>query len=534
MKSKMKVVVGEPGSGKSTLLIEKAIKLARSGHEVFITAPSHKAKERLIEGFKQRLDYNVPGDQKILTQLLRSTHVTIKNYHGEIDILLDEVSMLDMTSFYALLYQFVASGAEHHITAYGDIEQLLSVKDVSVLETLLRANERRFPAVKRGFWSWVKSDCYIGIEPGALDVPESWGNALKSIEIEALTENYRLRQFGDGTITNYGDEFYSELFNNYVSQDYTNALAECVEDDWLILAPTYDRGDEANTIIRKHYGNQKYKKLAPFVRKKDNKKEVYLNPDCVHFETLRKRFGFIKPFNENLKRKNFDVTCFLTVHSVQGGQAPSIALFLGDTPISSDRKFYSRNMLYTAMTRGGNWKLLGNKGDFALMATIDPEDPKTITNNMCNSEALVDTMQTLIELRDVHILNVDEVYNLFLENYAKLTEKIVHENIAKPYSLKQVMRAFSSDGNWNTKLPLKYGAMYFKWAKKSRAEGNAKGGKNSRGRGKNQQLVNSFSEEKKKQMLIDIRDRNIKAEAFKKIYGLTKKQAGRLKKEVIA
>ena len=60
----MKVYVGEPGTGKSTALIDKALKLVKGGHDVFIATPSLKAKERLIVEVKQRLNYNPESDKK--------------------------------------------------------------------------------------------------------------------------------------------------------------------------------------------------------------------------------------------------------------------------------------------------------------------------------------------------------------------------------------------------------------------------------------------------------------------------------------
>lgn len=490
-KAVMKVIVGEPGTGKSYRLIKKAIEIVRSGHEVFISVPSNKAKERLVNGIKAELNYDISNDRKIMYELLRSTHITLKNYHWETTILIDEVSMETLTDFYALLYKTLPDQVQHKIYAYGDIKQLPSIKDKGTLETLLRENETYFPAVKESFWSWVASDCYIGIKNGEIEVPEVWTWAINSVEIEALTENYRLKKFSDGSITSYGDEFYNELLNDYVSQDYENELIKCIEDDWLVLAPTYDRGDEANIILSKHYGQQ-YKKLAPFVRSKKDKKEVYLNPDCKHFEKLQKQFNFIKPFNENLKRENFYVTCFITVHSVQGGEVPNVALFLGDKTIDGNREFYSRNMLYTAMTRGGNWKLLGNKNDFAMMKTIDPEDPRVITSNVCNSEALSEVMGILKDLGSENILLNNEIYNLFLERYNYWSEKNMG-SVTAPYTMNKIMKAFNPKNEVAKKLPIAYKLMYNNWAKEQQKTGRARGGKNSTGKGKTQQTLIELS-----------------------------------------
>lgn len=66
MKADLNVIVGEPGTGKNTVLINKALKLVKNGHDVFIVTPSDKAKQRLIVEIKQRLNYNLESDKKIL------------------------------------------------------------------------------------------------------------------------------------------------------------------------------------------------------------------------------------------------------------------------------------------------------------------------------------------------------------------------------------------------------------------------------------------------------------------------------------
>ncbi|KPD33482.1 hypothetical protein AN404_06855 [Pediococcus acidilactici] len=69
-KADMKVYVGEPGTGKSTALIDKALKLVKNGHDVFIVTPSEKSKERLIVEIKQRLNYNLESDKKYYSNCL--------------------------------------------------------------------------------------------------------------------------------------------------------------------------------------------------------------------------------------------------------------------------------------------------------------------------------------------------------------------------------------------------------------------------------------------------------------------------------
>ena len=76
---------------------------------------------------------------------------------------------------------------------------------------------------------------------GKLAIPKLWKQAIKSIEIEALTTN-QVRENGRWQYhVSFSDDFYNELFNYHTSTDYENELVECIEDDYLILAPTYAR-----------------------------------------------------------------------------------------------------------------------------------------------------------------------------------------------------------------------------------------------------------------------------------------------------
>lgn len=108
-------------------------------------------------------------------------------------------------------------------------------------------------------------------------------------------------------------------------------------------------------------------------------------------------------------------------------------------------------MLYTALTRAGsNWLLLGNKTDFALMRSIDPEDPKTINNSICNSEALASTMQTIVDLGSSHILTPEEVYSLFLDNFHGLAKRLIRQNspMQRHVSCKSLEQKVLGTGNW--------------------------------------------------------------------------------------
>lgn len=214
------------------------------------------------------------------------------------------------------------------------------------------------------------------------------------------------------------------------------------------------------------------------------------------------------------------MTSFISIHSVQGGEVANVCLFLGDDPVDNTRKFYNRNMLYTALTRAGsNWLLLGNKTDFALMRSIDPEDPKAINNSICNSEALASTMQTIVDLGSSHILTPEEVYSLFLDNFHRLAKKV--NTTEQPYSEARVMQEFRTESPWYWKLANDYGCFHFSWVQKKRKDG----GYNSKGKGKNQKKFLALSPEEKEQFKADKSSRKVSKDKFYADWGMTKAQA---------
>ena len=95
------------------------------------------------------------------------------------------------------------------------------------------------------------------------------------------------------------------------------------------------------------------------------------------------------------------------------------------------------------------------------MRSIDPEDPKTINNSICNSEALASTMQTIVDLGSSHILTPGEVYSLFLDNFHGLAKKA--NTTEQPYTEARVMQEFRTESPWYWQLANDYGCFHLSW-----------------------------------------------------------------------
>ncbi|MCV3330464.1 hypothetical protein NUU59_09130, partial [Pediococcus pentosaceus] len=218
-------------------------------------------------------------------------------------------------------------------------------------------------------------------------------------------------------------------------------------------------------------------------------------------------------------------------HSVQGGQVSKVCVYLGEEPIRSQhREHYNKNLLYTAVTRAGKcWRLLGERGQFEQMRNINPQDPKIISNNICNSEALETTMNTVIEMNDKK-LSYEEVYELFKKNYEYYASKVEYE-VAEPYKQKTIINCFREDihNKWFAKLPSVYNGYYFTFVKQELERGNALGG-SKRNKGKNQKKYLALSPKEKQQFKADKSSRKVSQVEFQDRWGMSKNSAKKVLK----
>ncbi len=135
LNNRISVITGGPGTGKTTL-VKAILQICRKNNlKVALCAPTGRAAKRLAEATGENattihrlLEYN-PGKEGFGRTQKRPLNFNV--------IIVDEVSMLDISLFYHLLS---AIRSESMLVLVGDVDQLPSVGPGNVLKDLIESN----------------------------------------------------------------------------------------------------------------------------------------------------------------------------------------------------------------------------------------------------------------------------------------------------------------------------------------------------------------------------------------------------------
>lgn len=357
--TKMKIIAGEPGTGKTTRLIQDGVDEILALRTVSIIVPTHSARQTIVDKIDDMMMSELNDMRRNALMKLKYNVNVLYGYAGEQTILIDEISMISVPVLFNLLYRTLdVEGAK--IIGYGDIKQLPVIKGNSIIEELLRNN------LTIDVWEWVK-EAYNNVEQDKLVAPKVWKLA-SDVKFEILLKNYRLQSEG---YTGYTQEYIQDVINDAMydeDSDYADVINTAVLDNILIITPSHSRGNEVNDALIEHYGREYFEKVAPFVKEVSGTK-VFLNPDNEHYESLKSAFGFVKEVPDSLSSQKYEHTAYIVVNVAQGATVDNTLYYLGNKPIKERANgFYTRNNLYTAITRSRNNALLvGYKKSFEKM-----------------------------------------------------------------------------------------------------------------------------------------------------------------------
>lgn len=446
--TKLRVVAGSAGNGKTTKLIEQAINASLQRKSVYIMTPTHTAKSNIKNGLNQKLEEeyrHVPSNSlriKMLQELVFKVHVGMNSYRGQEVVLIDEMSMVDMTTLKALLWD-MKNITDAEITAYGDVKQLPVINGNSFAEVLFKNN------VNGDFWKWAK-DAYDE-DMITLIAPESWELDDDNVELEVLSQNYRLNKIG---FEGYDEEYITALFDNTIDysdnedKDYESVIATSVDEYNLIMTPTYRRGDEVNAYVKSFFG-ERAKEVFPFIKIIGDKK-VYLNPDHHDMEALKNAFNFMNEIPEDFDMDKSELTAYIVVNVAQGATVDNAVYYMGDKSIPDGKvqSFYSYNRLFTAITRSRNLtQLVGNKYEIARQLNLFPQSAQDRLEYRHAKETVTLLFEHLYQLRKE--LTKEEVYELYIKLFnEELPDTDTRHQlqtfdvISTPYSVERLMLAF--------------------------------------------------------------------------------------------
>lgn len=513
------VLAGQPGTGKTYELVKRAVDDLVAYHSVWVVTPTHSSREAIRAIIDQQLSSEtITACQEALKKLRYSIGVRT-GYSGETRIYLDEASMFPLNALMALFYQSEAVD-DVHITLVGDLKQLPAIKSSSVMEVLVSNN------IDMDIWEWTKQAYeVIGFE--TMEAPASWRIGTP-IEFEALLDNYRLQELG---FIGYNEDYLNHVVANTIDRsadtnqgeaDYSDVILEALYDYRLIIAPTHARGKIVDDYVATKYGDGAISEF-PFVR--DNKsKKVYHNPKHKDLERLEREFPFIPVVGYGVSPEDLSLTAYSSVDSAQGITTNrGVLFFMGDKPIPSGKTqhHYSRNQLYTAITRGkGEAQLVGRKASFERMLSILPQSSQERLHYV-KAERAVGELFKLLEKQKTE-QTFGYIYDLYKRVFAstdlgKMTAEVVNSNVSSdiytPDRLRLAFKAYDDDKAGSLGRPKYRELLYTTYISETR--GNSK-----RGTGKVQKHLSSLTPDKLAQIKEDVNA--LSQSVFKNTYGLSK------------
>lgn len=525
--------LGEAGSGKSYTIADvmksDAENIETLGLRVLV--PTHSAKRNLIKTVE-----NVSNNAKMTQALSKEIQVLAyqkKDYDEFSTIVFDEIGMFSSKDFHAVLNQLKNQNAPVDIVMFGDPTQLQPPKGQSVIQTIIEYNYN-----PENWLEWLSEHPYDDEAWDNLLLPVQYGHGDRTtIKVVKHFKNYRFSK--SGKLANYTGYSDTNFLNDLISSAYeighdgildegtrqqTNKMYQAevakaiVEYKTPVIVPTNDLIKQINESMKTYClaNGLDYESETMFVHlNSSNASEIHLNPEYKDLEWLQEEFAFpVAQVGDDYEYRNA-----MTTHSVQGQTFESVAYYIGALELPVNNKdFYSFNQFYTAISRAKKYfYLFGEKKTFKEMLTIFP---KPVKNNPTDTSASMKATISLVnDLQNQTIVNLfytpSNIYDLFIQKYNSLPNKSVNSKLYSQYEVIQYFDGYEADG----------GRDYKYLVSENISEWRVNGGKNSKGKGKVQKMLEGFTEAELEEFKSAASDRKINQDDFKIKYGITKRSA---------
>ncbi len=367
VRSGLLVITGGPGTGKTTTINTIIRYFESEGMDICLAAPTGRAAKRMSEttGYEAKTIHRmleISGGREDVSGFERNEQNPL-----ETDvIILDEVSMVDITLMYALLKAVVVGT---RLILVGDVNQLPSVGPGRVLQDIIEAHACNVVRLNRIFRQASKSDIVVNAhkinrgEEVALDnksmdfffLKRTDANVIISICIQLVREKLpgfvQADPFDIQVLTPMRKGLLGVERLNGILQEYLNPPApDKAEKEHGGV--TFRVGDkvmqtknnyQAEWEIRNRYGIPMEKGLGVFNGDMGIVREInsFAETLSVEFEegkTVEYSFGQLEELEHAYA---------ITIHKSQGSEYPAVVIPLLDGP----RMLMNRNLLYTAVTR---------------------------------------------------------------------------------------------------------------------------------------------------------------------------------------
>ncbi|MEG1945658.1 MAG: ATP-dependent RecD-like DNA helicase [Lachnospiraceae bacterium] len=378
------IITGGPGTGKTTTINSIIRYFEMEGMDIFLAAPTGRAAKRMSEttGFEARTIHRMLE----LSGGMEGNAGFVRNEQNPLEtdvIIIDEMSMVDITLLYALL-KAVTAGTR--LILVGDVNQLPSVGPGSVLKDMI--DSKQFPVVclTKIFRQAAQSDIIVNahkinrgeeilLDNKSMDfffLKRYDANVIISVLIQLIQQ--KLPKFVDAT--SYDIQVLTPMRKGLLGVERLNGILQ----QYLNPPDNKKQEKEQGTIvfregdkimqtknnyqleweIRSKYGLAIDKGMGVF-----NGDMGIIHTINTFRETMTIEFDEHKVVEYSFKQLDeLELAYAITIHKSQGSEYPAVVIPLLNGP----RMLMNRNLLYTAVTRAKKCvTLVGNDATFQEM-----------------------------------------------------------------------------------------------------------------------------------------------------------------------
>lgn len=369
------VLTGGPGTGKTTTIRAMISYFVGEGYDIFLAAPTGRAAKRMSEttGYEAKTIHRMLEVNGAMSEAEESAKqiggMFERNESNPLEadvIIIDEMSMVDITLLYALLK---AVGAGTRLILVGDVNQLPSVGPGNVLRDIIASGCFPVVTLQKIFRQASQSDIVVNahkINDGehiALDNKSKDFFLLKRYDADVIINvmlqlvKQKMPRYVDATsydiqvLTPTRKGLLGVERLNTILQQYLNPPAK-QKKEHQVGDRIFREGDKVMQIrnnyqleweIRSRYGLAIDKGLGVFNGDVGIIQEIndYSSTVSVLYDENRLVQYLFKGLDE------LELAYAITIHKSQGSEYPAVVMPLLPGP----RMLMNRNLLYTAVTR---------------------------------------------------------------------------------------------------------------------------------------------------------------------------------------
>ena len=369
------VLTGGPGTGKTTTIRAMISYFVGEGYDIFLAAPTGRAAKRMSEttGYEAKTIHRMLEVNGAMSEAEESARqiggMFERNESNPLEadvIIIDEMSMVDITLLYALLK---AVGAGTRLILVGDVNQLPSVGPGNVLRDIIASGCFPVVTLQKIFRQASQSDIVVNahkINDGehiALDNKSKDFFLLKRYDADVIINvmlqlvKQKMPRYVDATsydiqvLTPTRKGLLGVERLNTILQQYLNPPAK-QKKEHQVGDRIFREGDKVMQIrnnyqleweIRSRYGLAIDKGLGVFNGDVGIIQEIndYSSTVSVLYDENRLVQYPFKGLDE------LELAYAITIHKSQGSEYPAVVMPLLPGP----RMLMNRNLLYTAVTR---------------------------------------------------------------------------------------------------------------------------------------------------------------------------------------